>query len=115
MEKVEQGTVILKRVTTTPGAEPWDPPSETAVTYPLKAAAESKNQSFERGTLIQEAGSLVTFAVPTIPASVDPAIPANTPVLTDTIVVNGRERTIKALKPIPEAGTVCAWQAFLAV
>lgn len=109
-----QGTVSLKRVTTTAGPNPWDPPTETAVTYPLKATVRRLHQRYENGVLIVETGDMVTFAVPIIPASTEPEIPANTPVLTDTLVIDGKERAITNLTPVPGAGTVVAWKAWCA-
>lgn len=98
-----QGAVSLKRVTTVPGENPWDPPTETAVTYPLKAAVKRLHQRYENGVLIVETGDMVTFAVPDV-----------VPALTDTLVIDGKERAITNLTPIPGAGTVVAWKAWCA-
>lgn len=114
LAEFQQGSVSLKRVTTVPGENPWDPPTETAVTYPLKATVKRLHQRYENGVLVIETGDMVTFAVPTIPAQVEPAIPANTPTLTDTLVIDGKERAISNLTPIPGAGQVVAWKAWCA-
>lgn len=98
-----QGDVSLKRVTTVPGENPWDPPTETAVTYPLKAAVKRLHQRYENGVLIVETGDMVTFAVPDV-----------VPALTDTLVIDGKERAITNLTPIPGAGQVVAWKAWCA-
>lgn len=98
-----QGTVLLKRITTIPGPNEWDPPVETAVTYPLKATVKRLHQRYENGVLIVETGDMVTFAVPEV-----------VPVLTDTLVIDGQERAITNLTPIPPAGTVVAWKAWCA-
>lgn len=98
-----QGVVELKRTTTTPGANPWDPPTETATTYTLKAAVERLHQRYEGGVLIVETGDMVTFAVPAV-----------TPALTDTLVIDGKERAITNLTPVPGAGVAVAWKAWCA-
>lgn len=104
MEKVEQGDVLLKRVTTTPGENEWDPPTETVETWPLKAAVKRVDQRYENGVLIVATVDIVTFAVPAV-----------APLITDTIIIDGRERAITSLKPTPSAGTVAAWKAVVAV
>ncbi|TWG90324.1 hypothetical protein L598_000700000810 [Mesorhizobium sp. J18] len=114
LSEFQQGTVLLKRVTTTPGENEWDPPGETVTTYPLSATVKRLHQRYENGVLIVETGDMVTFAVPTIPASVEPEIPANTPALTDTLIIDGVERAISNLTPIPGSGTVVAWKAWCA-
>ncbi|MDR7032941.1 hypothetical protein [Mesorhizobium sp. BE184] len=98
-----QGVVSLKRVTTTPGAEEWDPPIETVTTYPLSAAVKRLHQRYENGVLIVETGDMVTFAVPVVK-----------PALTDKIVIDGVERVISNLTPVPPAGTVVAWKVWCA-
>lgn len=98
-----QGAVSLSRVTATPGENPWDPPTETAVTYPLKATVKRLHQRYENGVLIVETGDMVTFAVPEV-----------VPELTDTLVIDGKERAITNLTPIPPAGTVVAYKAWCA-
>ncbi|MGN6146897.1 MAG: hypothetical protein ACTHOP_25285 [Mesorhizobium sp.] len=99
-----QGTVSLKRVTATPGAEEWDPPTETTETWPLKAAVKRVDQRYENGVLIVATVDIVTFAVP-----------STVPVITDVLVIDGRERAITSLKPTPAAGTVVAWKAVVAM
>ncbi|MGN6538948.1 MAG: hypothetical protein ACTHKQ_24875 [Mesorhizobium sp.] len=99
-----QGTVSLKRVTTTPGENEWDPPTETSKTWPLKAAVKRVDQRYEDGVLIVATVDVVTFAVP-----------STVPVITDALVIDGRQRAITSLKPTPAAGTVVAWKAVVAV
>lgn len=103
LTKWKQGVVQLRRITTTPGPNEWDPPTETPVTYPLKATVKRLHQRYEGGVLIVETGDMVTFAVPEV-----------VPVLTDTLVIDGQERAITNLTPIPPAGTVVAWKAWCA-
>lgn len=104
LDRFAQGSVSLKRITTTAGPNPWDPPTETAVTYELKATVRRLHQRYENGVLLVETGDLVTFAVP---AGVVPA-------LTDRLVIDGAERAITNLTPLPGAGTVVAWKAWCA-
>lgn len=98
-----QGTVTLKRIVSTPGANEWDPPTETAQTWPLKAAVKRKHQRYENGVLIVETGDEVTFAVPSV-----------APSITDKLVIDGVERVISNLTPIPAAGTTVVWKAWCA-
>lgn len=109
-----QGTVQLKRTVTTPGTDPWDPPSEEVTAYTLKAAVRRVSTKYVDGTLILATDNQVTFAVPTIPASDDPVIPANTPVMTDALSIDGKDHAMKDLRPLPGAGTVAAYIAFIA-
>jgi hypothetical protein len=103
LERFQQGTVQLKRIVSTPGPNPWDPPTETVETWPLKAAAKRLHQRYENGVLIVETGDMVTFAVPEVE-----------PQITDTLVIDGVERVITNLTAIPPAGTVVAYKAWCA-
>jgi hypothetical protein len=98
-----QGTVLLKRVTLVEGPNEWDPPVETAVSYALKGTVKRIHQRYENAVLIVETGDMVTFAVPDVE-----------PVLTDTLMIDGVERAITNLTPIPTAGTTVAWKAWCA-
>ncbi|MFC3208137.1 hypothetical protein [Aquamicrobium soli] len=104
LDRFQQGTVSLKRTVTVPGENEWDPPTETSETWPLKAAVKRVDQRYENGVLIVETVDIVTFAAPD-----------TVPVITDTLVIDGRERAITSLKPTPAAGTVVAWKAVVAV
>lgn len=106
MAKVEQGTVTLKRVTTADPdpATPWEPGTETTETWPLDAVVKRVDQRYENGVLIVATVDIVTFAVPD-----------TVPVITDTLVIDGKERVITSLKPTPAAGTVAMWKAVVAV
>jgi len=98
-----QGSVLLKRVTTVPGPNEWDTPTETTETWELKAAVRRVHQRYENGVLIVQTGDIVTFAVP----PVEPAI-------TDYLVIDGRVCAITSPVKIPGAGTVVAWKVFCA-
>ncbi|MCO6050847.1 hypothetical protein NGM99_13770 [Mesorhizobium sp. RP14(2022)] len=98
-----QGEVLLRRVVTTPGANPWDEPTEQITDTKLSATVKRVDQRYENGALIIATGDIVTFA------PVEPE-PANANVL----VIDGRERAITNLKRIPGAGVCVAWQCFCA-
>lgn len=99
-----QGTVILRRVVpgTSDPATPWIPPTEDTTTdYPLSATVKRLHQRYEGGVLIVETGDHVMFAVPAV-----------TPLITDTIVIDGAERVITNLTPVPAAGSPVMWKAW---
>lgn len=99
-----QGTVALKRKTgTTPGENKWDAPVDVYATYPLSATVKRLHQRYENGVLIVETGDMVTFAVPAV-----------TPALTDLLVIDGKERAITNLTPVPGAGVTVAYKAWCA-
>jgi hypothetical protein len=100
-----QGTCTLKRVTTAaPNPEtPWIPGEETVTTYPLAAAVRRVSQKYVDGTLIVATDNQVTFAVPAI-----------VPAMSDILVIDGAEHAMKDLRPIPGAGVVVAYIAFIA-
>jgi hypothetical protein len=103
--KFAQGTVGLKRLTgTTPGENPWDAPVDVYTTYPLSAAVKRLHHRYEAGALIAETGDMVTFAVPAV-----------VPALTDKLVIDGVDRAITELTPIPGAGEVVMWKAWCAL
>jgi uncharacterized membrane protein len=99
-----QGTVELKRETpgTVDPAQPWVAVDPTTVFYPLDAAVRRVSQKYVDGSLIVATDNQVTFAVPEI-----------VPAMTDTLIIDGVELAIKDLRPIPPAGTVVAYIAFV--
>lgn len=101
--RFRQGRVELKRVTSVPGPNPWDPPTETPQTWPLAATVKRLHQRYENGVLIVETGDMVMFAVPEVE-----------PVLTDTLIIDGVERVITNLTPHPGVGNAVAWKAWCA-
>jgi hypothetical protein len=101
----KQGVCGLKRKTgSTPGENEWDPPTDVYTTYSLAAVVKRMHHRYENGALIAETGDMVTFAVP------DEVVP----VLTDKLVIDGVERAITELTPIPAAGTPVAYKAWCA-
>ncbi|MER9829172.1 hypothetical protein NKJ51_12395 [Mesorhizobium sp. M0134] len=101
----KQGVVSLSRTVTAPTdpATPWIPGSETTTTYPLDAVVKRVDQRYEDGVLIVQTGDMVTFAVPAV-----------LPALADRLIIDGVERAITNLTPIPSAGTTVAWKAWCA-
>lgn len=95
----KQGVVELKRTVSTPGQNPWDPPTETPQTWPLAATVKRLHQRYENGVLIVETGDMVTFVVHEVE-----------PVLTDRIVIDGVERVITNLTPVPGSGRAVMWK-----
>ena len=100
-----QGTVSLKRITTAAPdpSTPWIPGSETVTTYALNATVKRLHQRYESGVLVVETGDMVTFAVPAV-----------TPVLSDKLVIDGTERVMTNLTPVPAAGTPVMFKAWCA-
>lgn len=101
LDEFAQGTVQLKRVTVGAPPNEWTPGEETVETWPLKATVKRLHQRYEGGVLIVETGDMVTFAVPEV-----------VPALTDTLVIDGVERAITNLTPVPAAGEPVMWRAW---
>ena len=99
-----QGTVQLKRITVSSPPNNWTPGTETIETWTLRAVSRRKNQKFDTGTMIETVGDIVTCAVF-----------ETKPRLTDLLVIDGAEKAIADIKPIPSAGKVAAWQLFVEV
>lgn len=97
-----QGVIQLKRITVTEPPNDWTPGEEVTETWTLRAASRRRNQKFETGTLIVETGDIITCAVF-----------ETKPRLTDILVVDGANKSITDIKPIPSAGTVAGWQLFV--
>jgi hypothetical protein len=118
-----QGTVILRRVV--PGmsdpATPWVPPTEDTTTeFTLAATAKRLHQRYENGVLIIETGDMLTISprawlVQFEGEPVDPPHQVDLePLITDTLVIDGVERVITNLTPVPAAGDPVAWKAWCA-
>ncbi len=118
--RFQQGRVELKRDVSTPGPNPWDPPTEVETLFELAATAKRLHQRYENGVLVVETGDMLTISpsarlvkqngVDVVP----PQEVAFEPVLTDMLIIDGVERAITNLTPIPPAGTVVAWKAWCA-
>lgn len=77
---------------------------ETMTEFALSATVKRLRQRYENGVLIDQTGDMVTFAVPEV-----------TPLSTDKRVIDGAERAITNLTPIPAAGPPVAWKAWAAL
>lgn len=104
-----QGIISLtKPGTSTPGANPWDPPIEGEPTvYTLQATVaavtvDQANAKYIDGTLITTADLVVTCAVPPVEIEV-----------TDTLAIDGEARTIKKIVQLPAAGVAVAFKLFV--
>jgi hypothetical protein len=104
LTEFKQGAVSLRRVTVTPGANPWDPPTRTTADTPLSATLKRMHRRYENGILVIETGDKVTFAVPA----------GITPLLTDQLVINGQARAITNLTAVPPSGTPVVYKAWCA-
>lgn len=103
MTEVAQGTVTLKRITVGTPPNDWTPGAETVETWPLKATVKRMHQRYENGVLIVETGDMVMFAVLATP-----------PLITDLITIDGVDRVITNLTPVPGAGNPVLWKAWCA-
>lgn len=99
-----QGTVKLRRITVTPPENDWEEGEEKTEEWTLKAVSRRQNQKFDKGTLIETVGDVIACAVF-----------GTKPRLTDILVIDGVNKSIADIKPIPSAGTVAAWQFFVEV
>lgn len=97
MKRIELGDLIDPD-------NPWGGREEVEHFYTLRAVSRRKNQNFDRGTLIEATGDIITCAVF-----------ESEPLLTDILVIDGADKAISDIKPIPSAGRVAAWQLFVEV
>lgn len=81
--------IIVRRTTTVPGPEPWDPPVETTTTYPCRGWVENYDDDTVTGTLIDARDVQVMILTTSI---------AVEPTDTDTITIEGRELSIVNVK-----------------
>lgn len=100
-EKYGQGSIVLSRQSSTPGANPWDPPVTTTTTETLKGAARGVDSRLV-GT---EVGGAVILAT-------DKQIICAPPVMQyqagDTLSIDSVPVHVIAVEKIPAAGTVSA-------
>lgn len=110
-----QGTVQLKRIVVSPPPNNWTPGTETENVWTLRAAVRRLHQHYENGALIIETGDQIiagTMATLTMVdgVAVAPGEQAFEPLNGDLIVIDGADRAIDNITPIPGAGTVSAWK-----
>ena len=101
--EVRQGTVTLSRTVYAAGPNAWTPGAPTTTSYELDATVRRVEQKYVDGTLIVATDDQINFSVPPI-----------APAMTDAFTVDGKLRTLKALRPIPAAGTPVMYIAFVA-
>lgn len=102
----QQGVVSLKRRvpgTPDPDHPELDVPDDAPVVVPLLAVVKRLHRRYVEGKLIVETGDMVTFAVPSVE-----------PLNSDLLVIDGKDRTITNLTPIPAAGTPVSYKAWCA-
>lgn len=96
-----QGTIVLSRQSSEPGANPWDPPVTTSTTETLKGAARGVSQEL----VGVEVGGTVILASDrqVICAPIEMGYAAG-----DTLIIDGVPVHIVAVQPIPAAGVTSA-------
>lgn len=110
-----QGLVQLKRIVVTPPPDDWTPGTETETLWTLKAAVRRLHQRYEGGVLIIETGDQIVASVTATltklaGSAVTPVDQAFDPHNGDILVIDGEDRAIDDITPIPGAGTVSAWK-----
>ena len=104
LDEFSQGTIVLTRITpgTPDPATPWIPVVDTTTDFTLKATVRGVSQN-ETGNLILETDEVVVSSADIV-----------TPILSDTITVDGKPRALKKIRPVPAAGTPVAFNIFIA-
>lgn len=101
LDRFNQGIIVLSKPgTTTPPANPWEPPIVVApVSYTLKATAKGVSDEFVNGTTILATDLEITAAE--FGAEPDPA---------DALTIDGKAVTVVKTWRIPAAGVLVAWK-----
>lgn len=96
-----QGVLLLRRLTpgTGPVLNPGDP---TPTDYPLSGTVAGVGKEHVDGTLILASDLVATVAVPAVE-----------PRMSDKVLVDGREHSIRRINRIPKAGTAVAFELFI--
>jgi hypothetical protein len=110
-----QGLVQIKRISLGEAPNEYSPAPEVETSWTLKAAVKRLHQRYENGVLIIETGDQIiagTMASLTKLAGEDvaPVEQAFAPQNGDILVIDGLDRAIDNITPIPGAGTVSAWK-----
>lgn len=87
------GSVVLVKTTTTPGAEPYDPPVIVETEETLDAIVSGVSEEFVDGSSIVATDLSVQCGVPT-----------DMPNAGDIVKVDGNARAVLAVHPLPGAG-----------
>lgn len=114
-DKFQQGTVQLKRITVTPPTNPWEEGTEAETVWTLKATVKRVHQRYETGVLIIETGDVLMVATKCTltklnGADVAPVEQDFAPQNGDLLIIDGKERAIDNITPLPGAGVVSAWK-----
>ena len=96
-----QGTIALSRQSSTPGANPWDPPVTTTTTETMKGAVRGVSKEL----IGVEVGGTVVLASDRQAICAPPSMGYTAG---DTLVVDGVPVHIVAVQPIPAAGVTSA-------
>lgn len=114
--EIKTGTVRIHRaVVTTPGANPWDPPTEENWIIDLDAVVFTKSAEYSAGTLIVERGDEIT-ASGVARVIEKNGVAANEEILlevqdSDVIYVDGDPRRVVRKIRVPAAGAdVAVWK-----
>lgn len=100
LDRFNQGVIVLaKPGSTTPPAQPWEPPIVVSpASYTLKATAKGVSKEFVNGTTILATDIEITAAA----FGADPA-PA------DALTIDGKAVTVVQIMRLPAAGVLVAW------
>lgn len=102
LTKYGQGTVTMTKVTQTNASDPWIVGSASEVSETLQATVRRVEQKYVDGTVIVGTEDQIVFAVPQI-----------APDMTCKFSIDGVERVLVDIRPLPAAGTPVAYIAFV--
>lgn len=110
-----QVVVQIKRITVTPPPNNWTPGAEVETVWTIRAAVRRRHQRYEGGALIIETGDQIIAGtkatlVKLNGADVSPVEQDIAPLNSDLVVINGLDRAIDNITPIPGAGVISAWK-----
>jgi hypothetical protein len=93
MQRYGQGSIVLVKTTTTPGAEPYDPPVSTTDEYPLTGIVSGVGEEYANSETIVVSDKQVQVAVPDV-----------MPEVGDIVKVDGEALSVLMVMPLPAAG-----------
>lgn len=111
-EVVKQGTLLIRRRTTTFTSDVGAAPTEGTVNIPIEGVVTRVRARYSGGQLVVREHDRVVFRVPT---GETPSLGSSAGLvsITDSIVVDGEERAMEGLRPVPGAGASIVWIAML--
>ena len=108
LQQFNQGQVLLNRVYEGEPEQPWLPPPQIKRTYRLDATVRGVSSKYVDGTNIVVSDQMIISAIPAeLIASDDIPIGGVEeihPTMDDSLVIDGKPRVVKAIKPVPAAG-----------